>query len=176
MPEGIEAAGRIVDAYPNGGRDAGKGYLGALAATLVSYPRQTATACADRVHGITRTCKFLPTVADVVAWCERKTEPLWEMAERERRIAEQLAERDAPPPDPVMVDRIAQGFRELGETLRRGTMPSARQISAKAEKDKANNAKRLAEVYAEWGDQEAPTIGGIPVSRELVDTMRREAE
>lgn len=94
MPEGIEAAVRIVDAYPNGGRDAGKGYLGALAAVVVSYPRQTATACADRVNGITRDCKFLPTVADLVAWCERKTEPLARAVEREGRVAAQLRERE----------------------------------------------------------------------------------
>jgi hypothetical protein len=92
--EGIEAAARIVDAYPNGGRDAGKSYIGALAAVLVSYPRQTATACADRVNGITRDCKFLPTVADIVAWCERKTDPLRHAAEREERITAQLEQRE----------------------------------------------------------------------------------
>ena len=102
MTEGIEAATRIVDAYPNGGRDAGKGYLGAIAETLASYPRQTATACAHRVNGITRDCKFLPTVSDIVAWCERKTEPLWRTAEREQRIADQLAARTA---DEVVRDR-----------------------------------------------------------------------
>ena len=35
--------------------------------------------------------------------------------------------------------------------------------------------QRRAEIYREWGDQEVPTIGGIPVSRELVDTMKRAA-
>lgn len=102
ISEGIEAAGRIIGAYPNGGKDAGKSYIGAIAETLASYPRQTATACADRVNGVTRECKFLPTVSDIVAWCERKTEPLWRTAEREQRIAEQLAARDA---DEVVRDR-----------------------------------------------------------------------
>ncbi len=102
ISEGIEAAGRIVGAYPNGGRDASKSYLGAIASTLASYPRQIALACADPVNGVTRDCKFLPTVSDIVAWCERKTEPLQHRAAREQRIADQLAARTA---DEVVRDR-----------------------------------------------------------------------
>ena len=102
ISEGIEAAGRIIGAYPNGGRDAGQSYIGAIAETLASYPRQVATACAARVNGVTRDCKFLPTVSDIVAWCERKTEPLQRTAEREQRIAAQLASRSA---DEIQRDR-----------------------------------------------------------------------
>src|SRR5580704_1453201 len=74
LSEAIDAAGLIIGAFPNGGANAGDSYIGALAATLGSYPRSVAKRCADHVHGVSRDCKFLPTVADIVAWCERHTE------------------------------------------------------------------------------------------------------
>ena len=92
LSEAIQAATSIIDRYPNGGRDAGKGYIGALAATLASYPRAVATKCAD-LKGITADSKFLPTVADIIAWCEAKTEPLRLHREREMRVQRQLTER-----------------------------------------------------------------------------------
>ncbi len=95
LSEAIEAATRIVDGYPNGGRDAGRGYIGALAAMLASYPRQVAIACSDRVNGVIRDCRFLPTPADIVAWCEHGTDSLRKQDDRERRIAEQMEEREA---------------------------------------------------------------------------------
>jgi hypothetical protein len=93
LSESIEATTRIIDAYPNGGRAAGEGYIGALAAMLASYPRCVALRCSDRVDGIVRVCKFLPTPADVVAWCEKATEPLRDNREREMRVTRQLADR-----------------------------------------------------------------------------------
>lgn len=97
LSEAIEAATAIVGCYPNGGRDAGRSYLGAVAATLASYPRQVAQRCAG-VRGVVQASRFLPTVADVVAWCEAETAPLYRQAEREERIEQQL--RDRPPASP----------------------------------------------------------------------------
>lgn len=92
LSESIEAATSIVDRYPNGGKSAGKSYLGALAATLASYPKQVATKCAD-LKGISADCQFLPTVADIIAWCERNTEPLRQQRSAELRRADQLEAR-----------------------------------------------------------------------------------
>lgn len=69
----MDLVSRLVKAYPNGGAQAGAGYLGALAAVLCEYPEQVARRCADPVHGVSRETKFLPTVADLVGWCERAT-------------------------------------------------------------------------------------------------------
>ena len=91
--EAMEAAGRIVDAFPNGGRDATKSYIGALAEILSSYPRQVALACSS-IRGVVRQCHFLPTVADLVAWCEDETEPLRRQHDREVRVAELSNERE----------------------------------------------------------------------------------
>ena len=93
LSEAIDAATQIVGRYPNGGANAGDSYIGALAAMLGSYPRQVALSCADKVHGVVRDCKFLPTPADIVAWCERAAAPLYKQAESEIQAEKQLAER-----------------------------------------------------------------------------------
>ena len=93
LSEAIEAAGAIVDCYPNGGASASRGYIGALAAILATYPKQVALNCADRARGVTRECKFLPTVADIVVWCERETAPFYRQAESLDRRAAQFADR-----------------------------------------------------------------------------------
>jgi hypothetical protein len=50
--------------------------------------------CADRFNGVPRETKFLPTPAEIIAYCERKVRPMYEDAEREDRVAKQLAERE----------------------------------------------------------------------------------
>lgn len=122
LSETIEAAGAIVGCYPNGGKDAGRSYIGALAATLSNYPKSVAQACADRVKGVARDCRFLPTVADLVAWCEKKTEPLRVQADRDRRVARQLDER------------------EQFENIERNVRPTRLSVA------------ELKERYGDWGD------------------------
>lgn len=174
LSEAIEAAGAIVDCYPNGGTSASRGYIGALAATLASYPRQVALRCADHHMGIVRECKFLPTVADIVAWCERETAPLWNSADREKRIERQIAERNPPEISPEQREKIGSGLRELADSLRAKACPSPEKIAERARKDEEIRRRRLAEIRAQW-DGNAPTIGGIPVSRELADKLTRAA-
>ncbi len=94
LSESIEGAARIVDAYPSGGRDAGKGYLGALAATLATYPRCVSEACCDPRRGIVQDSKFMPAIAEVVQWCEKKVKPLYDQERSASRVAQQLAARD----------------------------------------------------------------------------------
>ena len=93
LSEAIDAATKIIGCYPNGGAGAGDSYIGALAATLGSYPKQVAMRCADPVRGVTLECKFLPTVADIVQWCEKHTEPLRHQHERNRRVEQQFKDR-----------------------------------------------------------------------------------
>jgi len=91
--EAIEAAGQMISGYPQA-KDAPKSYIGAVADLLTRYPRAVALQCADRFDGVPRETKFLPTPAEIIAYCERKVRPLYEDAEREDRIAKQLAERE----------------------------------------------------------------------------------
>ena len=100
LSEAIDAASAILNGYPNGGANAGDSYIGALASTLMGYPRQVALRCADYprklgvpLRGISAVCRFLPTPADLIAWCERETEPLRVSFQREQRIAAQIEDR-----------------------------------------------------------------------------------
>ena len=90
--QSVKAATEIVERYPNGGKDAGKGYIGALAQILARYPASVAQRCAA-LDGVTSTCEFLPTVANIVAWCDKRTEWLEGDYARQKRIDEQFALR-----------------------------------------------------------------------------------
>src|SRR5215471_13485570 len=71
--EAISAVSRLLSVFPNGAPHDPKGYIGALAELLQQYPRVVAIACCDPLKGVARTTRFMPTVADVVSWCERET-------------------------------------------------------------------------------------------------------
>lgn len=75
LSESIEAVGRMISGYANRGQ-ADRSYVGALAALLCDYPRVIATQCSSPVHGVARKCKFMPTIADVVEWCQPKLEEM----------------------------------------------------------------------------------------------------
>lgn len=91
MPEAIEAVGRMIRGYPNAKPP--DSYLGTIAALLCAYPRRIALDVADPIRGVARKCKFLPTVADIVAWCEKPLERIERRAEYEWRSRVQLKER-----------------------------------------------------------------------------------
>ncbi len=96
LSDALECVRKLVRAFPNGGANAGDGYIGALAATLAEYPRMVAVKCCDPVHGVSRETRFLPTVADVVAFCERETAGMRgpvEREDRDARILREMAER-----------------------------------------------------------------------------------
>jgi hypothetical protein len=95
LSEAIEAAERIINRYPNGGGNAGDGYIGALTEILRAYPKQTAVHCAE-VRGITAQCRFLPTIADMVAWLDDMSKSLYRQTDRERRVEQQMADRERP--------------------------------------------------------------------------------
>jgi len=91
--EAIEAAGRMIAGYAHAPP---KTYLGYMAALLTTYPRQVALACVEP-HGVVSDMKssYMPTPVDVIRWCENRTRPMAEEAERERRVEAQLRARDA---------------------------------------------------------------------------------
>ncbi len=96
LSDALEHVEKLLRAFPNGGANAGKGYIGALASALAEYPRMVAIRCCDPVHGVSRETRFLPTVADVVAFCERETADMRkpvETEDRDARILREMAER-----------------------------------------------------------------------------------
>lgn len=95
MTEAISLAAQIVASYP-GGDKATEAYLGAIAATLQNYPASVARQCASLNRGMVCEARGypLPQVADVVAWCEAKTEPLHRQYDTEARRAQQFKDRE----------------------------------------------------------------------------------
>jgi hypothetical protein len=87
LSECLDVVRAMLRNYPNGGAQAGGGYIGGLAAVLFEYPRIVATRSSDPVHGVPREVKFLPTPADVIAWCERETASLRRPVDLDDRFA-----------------------------------------------------------------------------------------
>lgn len=93
MSEALDLVQKLVAAFPNGGAQAGRSYLGALASLLTTVPRSVAIKCCDPINGVARETKFLPTIADLVGWCERETETIRRPVEIEDRFAALAAEQ-----------------------------------------------------------------------------------
>ena len=93
ISEAVEAVARMLNAFPNARDGVRGGYIGVMAELLTRYPRAVALRCAHPIDGVIRECKFLPTIAEAVKWLEREQLPYRNAADREHRIAEQLADR-----------------------------------------------------------------------------------
>lgn len=119
LSEAIEAVGLLVRRFPNGGANAGKDYIGGLAAVLAAYPRAVALRCHDPLTGVPRDVKFLPTPSDLIAWCERETEQMRKPVENEDRDARILRE---------MRERAEDEIRLLGD---RDSRPTYDELKAK---------------------------------------------
>ena len=92
LSEAIDAATTIIGHYPHS-QNVGDSYIGALAANLGRFPKSIALQCTDAAEGVAKECKFLPTVADVVTWCDKRTGPLRVQVDRAERVVKQLADR-----------------------------------------------------------------------------------
>ena len=92
LTEAIGLATKITGAYPIQDKLTDS-YLGALAVTLADYPAGVARQCADLNQGVVRFSKFLPSVAEIVSYCEGFTEPLRRQVEVECRRQQQLKDR-----------------------------------------------------------------------------------
>jgi hypothetical protein len=95
LSEAIETVGKMIRGYANAGQ-AGRSYIGAIAELLARYPRSIALGSADLATGVPSETRFLPTPADVVAFCERKTAAMRNVVEtedREHRLAREALER-----------------------------------------------------------------------------------
>lgn len=80
--EAIKVVSHMLRGYPNSA-GAGDSYIGAMAEILQHYPRCVASYAGDLVRGVPRETKFLPTPADVIAWCEREAAHLHRIVRRD---------------------------------------------------------------------------------------------
>jgi hypothetical protein len=83
LSEATEQVGRMMTAYSDG-RELPRPYIGALADSLMQWPREVAVAACSPVHGVPKEQKnFRPTTGQIMEWCEREAAFFYRMAERE---------------------------------------------------------------------------------------------
>lgn len=101
LSEAIGVVSAMLRGYANGGASASGSYIGALGEVLSHYPRMIALRAGDLLTGVPRETSFLPTPADVIAWCERELKEWRTIVERDdrekalREEAKQRANKDA---------------------------------------------------------------------------------
>jgi hypothetical protein len=132
MQEAIVAVGKMLNAYPNARDGVRDGYMGTIAALLCKYPRRIAEQCANPINGVCRETKFLPTVHDVVVWCEKHQGTMSRIVEHERRSQTQFREREeyerqdkTEPPEyrKAVAERIMGELRTKGFQFKGDTKP-----------------------------------------------------
>lgn len=178
LSEAIDIVGRTLDLFPNGRTNAGKSYIGGLAAVLMEYPRQVAMRAASPVHGVARDTTFLPTPAVLIAWCERETAPMQREWQSAKRVDEQVQERERDAVTSYVMQGVAKAWLTRAD-------PKGQQLTGGGEKiageralarQQANHealAARKAETVAEYeaAGLKPVTIGRIPISIELARIM-----
>jgi hypothetical protein len=80
-------------------------YIAAIVAVLANYPVEIMRAVCDPSKGLPSKLKWLPTIAEIVEECGRLQDYDLRMADRQRRVEAQLAERQALPPPKQHVPR-----------------------------------------------------------------------
>ncbi len=174
LSEAIEAVGKLVDQWPDGGKNAGKSYLGALAAVLCAYPRMVAAQACDPIKGIARETKFLPTVADLIGYCERETESLRGPVDREDRDAMLRRQAEARVEE---ADRWAK-LRPTRETLDELRAKHGPNWGIKQPADDKGAKRRQLETIQKGNDRalaqmDGTVSAGIPITAALIATLRR---
>jgi hypothetical protein len=178
MSDAVDVIGRLVDAFPNGRSQAGRSYIGALASLLVTYPKTIALQCADPIRGVARDTRFLPTVADLVAFCERELAAMRDIVEREDR-AQELAKRQREAADAEKRLADARAVRPTYDELKAKYGPNWG-IAAAADDAASQNRRAIAQAklaeanrimlmreYAAAGAELTEAAPGIPISLTL---------
>ena len=119
--EALEAVIAMLKFYPPSAADLDQsGYVGALASNLAQYPRCVAVKCTGPVNGLALKCKFKPSVADLVAWCEHETEGLRCIVDRDDLVQATLDRRTQQlPPTAAEKAYVAMRCKDTVEALGR---------------------------------------------------------
>lgn len=152
VSEAIDVVIRMLRGYVNKDK-ADNAYIGAIAELLMGYPRAVALKCADPFRGVVSTCKFMPTPADIIAWCERACSPLHHEADRERRVLEQLAAREE-----FKEQVVGESLKEKGRAWLDRTDPVAKELSGQATRQNLADQAR-ADLIKEFGEE---TFNAVP--------------
>jgi hypothetical protein len=178
VSEAVLVVSQMLRGYANGGQQASKGYIGALAEVLAGYPRCVAGRAGDLLTGVPSECRFLPTPADVIAWCEREVADLRTIVNRddeENRVLREMRERreDAARLDrervarPSLDELRAKHGQNWGIGQSDQVIGDAAAASARVRGEETNRAL-LFDEYAQAGVDPVEAAPGIVLSLELV--------
>lgn len=177
LSEAIDAISKLLDCWPNGRSAAQGGYIGNLSGVLCQYPRMVALECTNplNLNGLVRETRFLPTPADVIGWCERRTEELRAIVERDDRVKATLEARQE---DEEQQRKLAEQ-RKLRPTLKQmqetyGDKWGINQLSEEMRERKQSHGERLERANKIQFERECRAFGADPdkgVSPSLVRIM-----
>lgn len=181
LSEAVTLIAKLLDGFPHGRPPNQTSYIGALANVLCQYPRMVAAKCVDPIKGVARETRFLPTISDLVAWCERESAFLRDAVERDDREQRLRAEAEArrKADEKLAADRrLRPTLQQLheqygpdwgigaGDDLSRIASEKSRALAAEA-----NDRLRAAE-YAAAGLEPRYAAPGIPISLPLLKLLR----
>jgi hypothetical protein len=176
LSEAVEAVGKLMSAWPNS-KDVANSYIGALASVLITYPRTVAMRCSDPILGVARETKFLPTVADLVAWCERETAAMRkpvEIEDRDARILREMQDRRGE----CEYWQKARAKRPSLDDLRAKHGPNWGIGNSDTEGKLAAKERNLAAVQAAneraWSQREGVTSAGIVITDALRSVIQNK--
>jgi hypothetical protein len=142
----------MLDCFRTGEANNPEVFVTAIAATLARYPDQVIYDVTDPRTGIPSKISWMPTIKDVREACDRAYAPIQQQVERERRIAEQLAAREAEEnkPRPTLEQLQAKYGKDWG----------LGNINGKPDKpwEPAPTASQLASHYRKYGLQFRPKV------------------
>jgi hypothetical protein len=176
LSEAVEVVGKMLAARGSGQPHNPTGYIGALSAALMEYPRQIALQCAEPLKGVCRETRFLPEIADIVAWCEPRTNemrrPIDEeerdraFAARRRQMAEEAQRWEEVRKRRLSADEMKAKYGPSWGISQPAEDPVLREANARLLAE--GNERELLRQYAAAGLEPQRASDGTPISLSLV--------
>jgi hypothetical protein len=142
-------------------------YIASIAAVLSDYPEEVVMKATDPRSGIARKQNWHPTVAELVAYCDRLAEPLYREAERNKRITS--PDRLLEAPEPALRKTLAE--LQAACEARGGLVPRERRGSPIP---KPLSPEASAALLADLAER-AKRPSGIKASPELLANLEERA-
>lgn len=93
-----EATKQLLSRYRRNEADDAVGFLTGIATVFRAYPEFIAWLAGDPIRGLPAQTKFVPTIAEVKAFCDQAMGPVYEERRQRGIVAEQMRRRALPPP------------------------------------------------------------------------------
>ena len=118
----VQCASRILDLYPSKNVGNPETFIVAVVEALLEFPRPVVTALMHPRHGIASQSKFVPSLAEIVNFCELILERRDKGIREARQRLSVLERRERLARDKIIYDepqnRDGGGFKKIGFSLR----------------------------------------------------------